>query len=85
MNVLLINGSPHEQGCTYTALPEVKNTLDQEGMGTKLFWIGIKPLAGCIASRKYVTLGTCVFHDKVNEFLEIADDLDGYVFGSPIH
>ena len=49
MKVILVNGSPHEHGCTYTALSEVKNTLEQEGIGAELFWIGIKPLAGCIA------------------------------------
>lgn len=85
MNVLLINGSPHEHGCTYTALSEVKNTLELEGVGAKIFWIGIKPLAGCIACNKCVSLGKCVFHDKVNEFLEIAGDFDGYIFGSPVH
>lgn len=85
MNVLLVNGSPHEHGCTYTALSEVKNTFEQEGIGTELFWIGIKPIAGCIACKKCVALGKCVFHDKVNEFLEKAGDFDGYVFGSPVH
>ena len=85
MNVILVNGSPHEHGCTYTALSEVKNTLEQEGIGTEIFWIGIKPLAGCIACKKCVTLKKCVFHDRVNEFLEIAGNFDGYVFGTPVH
>lgn len=49
MKVILVNGSPHEHGCTYTALSEVKNTLEQEGIGAELFWIGIKPLAGCLS------------------------------------
>ena len=85
MNVILVNGSPHEHGCTYTALSEVKNTLEQEGIGTEIFWIGIKPLAGCIACKKCVILKKCVFHDRVNEFLEIAGNFDGYVFGTPVH
>ena len=85
MKVILVNGSPHEHGCTYTALSEVKNTLEQEGIGAELFWIGIKPLAGCIACKKCVTLKKCVFNDCVNEFLEVAKNFDGYVFGSPVH
>lgn len=85
MKVILVNGSPHEHGCTCTALTEVKNTLEQEGIETRLFWIGTKPIAGCIACQKCVTLGKCVFQDKVNEFLEIAGEFDGYVFGSPVH
>ena len=85
MNVLLVNGSPHEHGCTYTALAEIQKTLEQEGLGASIFWIGVKPLAGCIACKKCATLGKCVFSDRVNEFLEIAGDFDGYIFGSPVH
>lgn len=85
MNVLLVNGSPHEQGCTYTALSEVRRTLEEEGVETRLFWIGTKPIAGCMACKRCATLKTCVIPDKVREFLELAGDFDGYVFGSPVH
>jgi len=51
MNVLLVNGSPHANGCTYTALEEVAITLNTEGIETQIFQIGTKPLAGCIACR----------------------------------
>lgn len=85
MKVILVNGSPHEHGCTYTALTEIKNTLEHEGVSVDIFWIGTKPLAGCIACKKCFTLGKCIFQDRVNEFLEIAGNFDGYVFGSPVH
>ena len=85
MKVLLVNGSPHEKGCTYTALNEVAETLNHEGIDTEIFQIGTKPLAGCIACKSCVKTGHCVFDDKVNEFLEIAGDFDGYIFGSPVH
>lgn len=85
MRVLLVNGSPHEKGCTYTALTEVAGTLNEEGIGTEIFWIGIKPLSGCIACLKCRETGRCVFPDRVNEFLEIAAGFDGFVFGSPVH
>ena len=32
MKVLLINGSPRENGCTYTALSEVEKTLQKNGI-----------------------------------------------------
>ena len=51
MKVLLVNGSPHKTGCTYTALMEVAGTLEKEGVGADLFWIGNKPLSGCIACK----------------------------------
>lgn len=53
MKVLLVNGSPHEKGCTYTALQEVAQTLEKDGISTEIFHIGTKPIAGCIAC------GTC--------------------------
>jgi multimeric flavodoxin WrbA len=85
MKVLLVNGSPHEKGCTYAALSEVAGTLNREGIDVEIFQIGTKPLAGCIACKKCVEIGHCVFDDKVNEFLEIAGDFDGFIFGSPVH
>lgn len=85
MKVLLANGSPHEKGCTYTALNEVAETLNKEGIETKIFWIGNKPLSGCIACKSCVKNKKCVFDDKVNEFLDIATEYDGFVFGSPVH
>jgi len=85
MKVLLINGSPHEKGCTYTALEEVGRTLNTEGIETQIFWIGIKPLAGCIACKKCAETGHCAFSDSVNDFLEHAKDADGFIFGSPVH
>jgi multimeric flavodoxin WrbA len=85
MKVLLVNGSPHEKGCTYTALNEVAETLNHDGIDTEIFQIGTKPLAGCIACKRCFQLGHCVFDDKVNEFLEIAGNYDGYIFGSPVH
>jgi multimeric flavodoxin WrbA len=85
MKVLLVNGSPHQAGCTYTALTVVAEALNKEGVETQIFWIGTKPLTGCTACEKCVELGRCVFNDRVNEFLAIVDGADGFVFGSPVH
>lgn len=83
MKVLLINGRPHREGCTYTALCEVSRALNDNGVDTDIFWIGNKALSGCIACKKCQGTGKCVFQDSVNEFLEIAGDYDGFVFGLP--
>lgn len=85
MKVILVNGSPHERGCTYTALSEVAEALNHEGIDTQIFQLGIKSLTGCTACKSCIKLGRCVFDDKVNEFLEIAGDFDGFIFGSPVH
>lgn len=85
MKVLLVNGSPHKEGCTYTALSEVAKTLNDEGIDTEIFWIGNKQVGGCIACKKCKELKKCVFNDVVNDFIEKASTADGFVFGSPVH
>ncbi|MGE5423630.1 MAG: flavodoxin family protein [Ignavibacteriales bacterium] len=85
MKVILVNGSPHAKGCTYAALEEVAKTLNTEGIETQIFWVGTKPLAGCIACKKCAETGHCAFKDIVNDFLDLAKDADGFIFGSPVH
>ncbi len=85
MKVLLVNGSPHREGCTYTALCEGSKSLNENGIDTDIFWIGKKALSGCIACKACAKNNKCVFDDTVNEFLEIAGDYDGFVFGTPVH
>lgn len=85
MKVLLVNGSPHKNGCTFTALTEVAKTLNKDEIDTEIFWVGTKPLVGCTACMKCAGIGKCAFDDKVNEFLDIAPDADGFIFGSPVH
>ncbi len=85
MKVLLVNGSPHEYGCTYTALREISNVLKKEDVGSDFFWIGNKPISGCIACKTCVENKKCIFDDRVNEFLNISKEFDGFVFGSPVH
>ena len=85
MKVMLVNGSPHPHGCTYTALSEIAEALKKEKIEAEIFQVGVKPLAGCISCHKCAELGKCVFDDKVNEFTEAAGSADGFVFGSPVH
>ena len=84
MKVLLVNGSPHQRGCTYTALEEVSRTLSEEGIETDFFWIGNKPIGGCIGCYQCAKKQQCVFDDKVNEFTKLAADYGGFIFGSPV-
>lgn len=88
MKVLLLNGSPHEKGCTYTALREVADTLEKEGVETEIFFIGNQAVRGCIGCGECAKSGTrrCVFKDdRVNEALDKMLACDGLVVGSPVH
>lgn len=85
MKVILINGGPHEKGCTYTALKEVEKTLNKNEIETEIFWLGAKPVAACIGCGSCLKNGKCFIDDKVNEFLEKVPESDGFVFGTPVH
>lgn len=85
MKVILVNGSPKEKGCTYTALCEVADTLEKNGIKTEIFQVGAKPVAGCIGCGACLKTGKCFVEDPVNTFLEKAKEADGFVFGSPVH
>ena len=85
MKVLLVNGSPHKSGCTNRALEEVAKTLEQENVEAEIYWLGAKPVGGCMACFKCIETGKCVIEDSVNEFREKAYGADGFVFGSPTH
>jgi len=86
MKVLLFNGSPHKQGCTYTALEEIAKTLQEEGIDSEIYQIGIKSLTPCRACNACAKLGKCVIDDDdVNNFVEKCKDFDGFIFGSPVH
>jgi len=88
MNVLLINGSPNKEGCTYTALGIVAEELKNAGIETNLIWVGNKPVSGCIACLSCKKSGSwrcAIDGDGVNAALRLAEKADGFVFGAPVH
>ena len=85
MKVLLINGSPKKEGCTYTALSVVAKALNEEGIETEIFHVGNKPIAGCMGCGFCRKTGKCKFDDTVNECASKAKEADGIIVGSPVH
>ena len=85
MKALLINGSPHAKGCTFTALSIVAEELQKNGIETEIVHIGNKDIRGCIACGKCAELGHCVFNDMVNEVASKFEQADGLVVGSPVY
>ncbi len=86
MNVLLVNGSPKQDGCTFTALSEVAEALNEEEIATSFFHLGVKPVYGCTACGKCGETKRCVFDsDRVNVLIEGMAKADGIVIGSPVY
>lgn len=88
MKVMLINGSPNEKGCTFTALSAVASELNKAGIETEIFHVGNEPIRGCTGCGYCgkTNEGRCVFDDDtVNRALSKAETVDGFIFGSPVH
>jgi multimeric flavodoxin WrbA len=85
LKVLLLNGSPNREGCTFTALSEVAKALNENGIETEIIQVGDKVIRGCMACGKCKEAGTCIFNDLVNEVIEKAKMADGFIFGSPVY
>ena len=85
MKVLLFNGSPHKNGCTYAALEEISKTLKEEGIDSEIYQIGTDSITPCKACYACAKIGKCVIDDKVNDFINYASNFDGFIIGSPVH
>ena len=83
--ILMINGSPNEKGCTFTALDEIAAELKKNGIESEILWLGKKPMSDCIACYSCVKTGKCAFNDQVNEVSEKLDDYAGLIVGSPVY
>lgn len=84
--VLLINGSPHSFGNTYLVLEEISKTLKDLSIDSSIFWIGNKPVRGCIGCGKCKDSGSCVFSDEM--YTKLRDEVskcDGIIIGSPVY
>lgn len=85
MKVLLVNGSPHAKGSTYTALSEMAKVFEENGIETEVLHVGNQDIRGCIACGYCKTHGKCAFHDSVNEAASKFEACDGLVVGSPVY
>jgi multimeric flavodoxin WrbA len=85
MKVLMINGSPHEKGCTYTALREVAAVLEEKSIETEILYLGKKPIQGCIDCGYCRENGKCVYSDQVNETAGRMAGFGGLIIGSPVY
>lgn len=85
MKVLLLNGSPHKDGCTATALRELGRTLNENGVETEEMWLGNKPVASCLDCGHCQKGQGCVWDDGVNALNARSGEFDGIVVGSPVY
>lgn len=89
MKVVLVNGSPNANGCTFTGLTIIKEQLALQGVASEIFQVGKKPIIGCTACRACKQpgkAGRCVFDDDmVNTVGHALREADGSILGSAVH
>jgi len=85
MKVLLLNGSPRQNGNTALALEEMAKIFAAEGVEAEIIHVGNQAIRGCVACGSCRKLGKCVFDDLVNETAERFRDADGVVAASPVY
>lgn len=88
MKVLLLNGSPHKNKCTFTALSIVADQLQANGIDTEIVHIAAKPVRGCsgCGSCRKNDKKRCIYLDGgVNEVIDKLESADGLIVGSPVY
>lgn len=85
MKVLFLNGSPRQEGNTYTAFCEMKKIFDGENIDSEIVQVGSKMLTGCHACGNCGKTGKCVIDDGANEIIEKMKVCDALVLGSPVY
>lgn len=83
--IILLNGSPHHNGCTATALNEMVKIFDLEGFETEMIQVGGRDIHGCMSCSRCRELGKCVIDDLVNEVAAKLLEADGMVIASPVY
>lgn len=85
MKVLMINGSPHKNGCTAAGLEEMEGVFRAAGLEVETLCLGTETVHGCIGCQACRNSGRCVFDDIVNVAIEKSHTADAFVFASPVH
>ena len=85
MKVLMINGSPHAKGSTWTALHEMEKIFEAEGVECEIVQVGNLDVRGCMACGFCARNGRCVYDDIVNEIAAKFEQADGLVVGTPVY
>ena len=85
MKVLLLNGSPHENGTTMRALKEVERTLQENGIETEIISIGLNEVSGCTVCGACKKTGYCIKNDFTNVVIDKLEASDGFIVGTPVY
>lgn len=85
MKILMLNGSPKDNGNTARMLAEMTEIFEREGIEIVYYHVGNMLVHGCTGCGTCYKTKKCIFDDVVNELAEKLDECDGMVVGSPVY
>ncbi len=87
MKVLVLNGSPHEDGNTVAMIGAFAKGAESNGHEVTVFDVAKKKIAGCMACEYCHTTGggECIQKDDMQELYPLLDAADVLVLASPIY
>ena len=86
MKVLMLNGSPKDNGNTARVLAEMRTVFEKENVEVDYVHVGHLAVRGCTSCGACYKQGHCVIGDDiVNELAAKLQECDGLVLGSPVY
>lgn len=85
MKVFILCGSPRAKGCTYTALTEMKQQFEKNGIETVFYELSGKKIEACIDCKSCWGNAHCVFEDACNDVIQNILEADAVVIGAPVY
>lgn len=85
MKLLMINGSPRDNGNTASALAEMRTIFESEGVEVEYFHVGNMAIRGCVGCASCFKTKKCAIDDIVNEIASKLEECDGMVVGTPVY
>ena len=85
LKVLMLNGSPRENGNIALAFHEMEQVFEKNNVEYENILLGRMDIRGCIACETCRKNGKCVFNDIVNELAVKFEEADGLVIGAPVY
>lgn len=83
--VVILNGSPHENGCTAALAEQVCKSMQELGAEVYAHYLNGMNIKGCQGCFQCMESGRCVTMDDMQPIYDEIADADGIVFASPVY
>ena len=83
--IVVLNGSPHVNGCTSALANEVVKSAEQMGAEVSSYHLNNMNIRGCQGCFKCMQTGRCAIQDDMQPIYDDIAEADGIVLASPVY